>query len=63
MCRLLVTDIDSADNSCRALSQHQKFVKAKKVVDKLPSLASEMGMNEFTERIDVLQCIHDVVGK
>ena len=26
----------------------------------LPSLASEVGMKEFTERIDVLQCIHDI---
>ena len=42
------------------MSQHQKFVKAKKVVDKLPSLASEVGMKEFTERIDVLQSIHDI---
>ena len=42
------------------MSQHQKFVKAKKVVDKLPSLASEVGMKEFIERIDVLQCIHDI---
>ena len=42
------------------MSQHQKFVNAKKVVDKLPSLASEVGMKEFTEKIDVLQCIHDI---
>ena len=42
------------------MCQHQNFVKAKKVVDKLPSLASEVGIKEFTERIDVLQCIHDI---
>ena len=35
-------------------------MKAKKVVDKLPSLASEVGVKEFTERMNVLQCIHDI---
>ena len=42
------------------MSQHQKFAKAKKVVEKLPLLASEVGMKEFTERVSVLQCIHDI---
>ena len=30
------------------------------MVDKLPSLASEVGMKELTERIYVLQCINDI---
>ena len=42
------------------MSQHQKFAKGTKVVEKLPSLASEVGMKEFAERINVLQCIHDI---
>ena len=26
-------------------------------------MASEVGMKEFTERISVLQCIHDIWGR
>ena len=42
------------------MSQNQKFAKATKVVEKLPSLASEVGIKEFAERINVLQCIDDL---
>ena len=32
----------------------------KKIVDKLPSLASEVGMEEFIRRMDTLKQVHDV---
>ena len=41
------------------LSQHQKFQKAKLIVDKLPSLASEVGMDEFMRRMDTLKKVYD----
>ena len=41
------------------LSQHQKFQKVKLIVDKLSSLASEVGMDEFMRRMDTLKKVHD----
>ena len=37
-------DTDFIDKGRQTLSQHQKFAKAKKIVEKLPSLASEVWM-------------------
>ena len=50
----------SGSTSATTLTQHQKFQKAKKVFDKLPSLASEVGMKDFMKQMDPLQKIHDV---
>ena len=60
MCRLLVLTLIVLTIVAVHCLSIKKFVNAKKVVDKLPSLASEVGMKEVTERIDVLQCIHDI---
>ena len=45
--------------STNALMQHQKFQKAKKVTDKLPSLASEVGMRQFMKLMYTLQKVYD----
>jgi len=44
----------------RILDQHQKFRKAKYVMDQLPALVSEVGMEEFIKRIEVLEQLKDV---
>ena len=44
----------------RTLTQHQKFHKAKYLIDQLPALASEVGMEEFLERMDVLEQLRDI---
>ena len=44
----------------RILDQHQKFHKAKYVIDQLPALTSEVGMDEFMERLEVLEQLKDV---
>ena len=44
----------------RIFNQHQKFHKAKYVIDQLPALASEVGMDEFMERLEVLEQLKDV---
>ena len=36
------------------LSQHQKFCKALSMAHEICSLASEVGMSEFTERLHLL---------
>ena len=41
------------------LSQHQKFHKATKVTQKLASLASEGGMDQFNERFGLLKRLRD----
>ena len=43
----------------RILTQHQKFHKAKCSIDQLPALASEVGMEEFLEHMDVLEQLRD----
>ena len=58
---LQVSSRNSGDTSvCPTLTQHQKFQKAKIIADKLPSLASEVGMDEFIKRMDTLKQVHDV---
>lgn len=42
------------------LSQHQKFHKAQIVAQELSSLASEVGMPEFEERLTVLKSLRDL---
>ena len=42
-----------------ALSQHQKFRKVLTIAQELSSLASEVGMAEFEERLDVLKQLRD----
>lgn len=42
------------------LTQHQKFRKAKTIIEQLPALASEVGMEEFMERMNVLSQIKDI---
>ena len=37
------------------LTQHQKFRKAKTTIEQLPTLAYEVGMVEFIERMNVLE--------
>ena len=60
MC-LQVSYRSSGDTTERTtLTQHQKFQKAKAIVDKLPSLASKVGMDEFIKRMDTLKQVHDV---
>ena len=44
----------------RTLNQHQKFHKAKYLIDQLPALASEVEMEEFLERMDVLEQLRDI---
>ena len=44
----------------RILTQHQKFHKAKCLIDQLPALASEVGMEEFLEHMDVLEQLRDI---
>ena len=41
------------------LSQHQKFRKALSVAQELSSLASEVGMAEFEERLSLLKQLRD----
>ena len=42
------------------LTQHQKFRKAKTTIEQLPALASEVGMVEFIERMNVLEQIRNI---
>ena len=42
------------------LTQHQKFGKAKTTIEQLPALASEVGMVEFIERMNVLEQIRNI---
>ena len=42
------------------LSQHQKFNKAHMVVQDLATLASEVGMAEFEERLSILNQVREV---
>ena len=44
----------------RILTQHQKFHKAKYLLDQPPALASEVGMEEFLERMNVLEQLRDI---
>ena len=57
---LQTKNVSSADCSRRVLNQHQKFHKAKHLIDQLPALVSEVGMDEFVERIEVLEKLKDV---
>lgn len=44
----------------KVLSQHEKFRKAKSIIDQLPSLASEVGMDEFLERVNTLDKLREI---
>ena len=64
VCYLYKVSYGSSDDlngraSTSALTQHQKFQKAKTVTDKLPSLASEVGMRQYMKRIYTLQKVYD----
>ena len=54
---VVAMDSISSNNAERKLSSHQKYRKALVVCQELASLASEVGMNLFKERLSVLDKI------
>lgn len=56
---LQVTNVKRKE-SRTTLSEHQKFNKALAVARELSSLASEVGMSEFKERLNLLKEIRDL---
>ena len=50
----------STEQKETVLSQHDKFRRAKAIIEQLPSLASEVGMDEFKERMDVMKQLHSI---
>ena len=50
----------STEQKETVLSQHDKFRRAKAIIEQLPSLASEVEMDEFKEWIDVLEQLHSI---
>lgn len=53
-----ITNIPRKVRTC--LSQHQKFRKAQIVSQELASLASEVGMVEFEEKLSILRELRDI---
>ena len=41
-------------------TKHDKFRRAQAIIEQLPSLASEVGMDEFKKRMDVLEQLHSI---
>jgi len=52
--------MQSAEPSRRVRSQHQKFRKVKTLMDQLPALVSEVGIEEFLKCIEILEKLKDV---
>ena len=55
---LQVTDI-AQEHATRVLSQHQKFHRAQQVTHQLAALCSEGGMEEYEERLALLQLLEE----
>ena len=58
MCAFQITSI-AKEQVQATLSQHQKFRKALIVAQEVCSLASEVGMSEFTKRLNLLSQLRD----
>ena len=51
------------DNDKAILTQHQKFHKAQVVTQQLATLCSEVGMDEFQERLTLISVLKDEWAK
>ena len=58
MCAFQITSI-AKEQVQATLSQYQKFRKALIVAQEVCSLASEVGMSEFTKRLNLLSQLRD----